>query len=57
MNRALILTLLFFTGFAGCKKKEVAAPAPVVQAVAAPVAPVVEPGMEAENPAEKEGQP
>jgi hypothetical protein len=41
----------------GCKKEQAAAPAPVVQEVAAPVEAPVQPGMEAQNPAEKEGQP
>lgn len=57
MNRNLLLALTALGVFAGCKKQEAAAPPPVIQAVVAPEAPVVQPGMEAENPAEKEGQP
>lgn len=46
------------TGFSlvACKKEQPAPPPPPVE-VAAPVQQQVVPGMEAENPAEKEGRP
>lgn len=46
--------MLAFLG--GCKKEK-AAPPPAPVQVVAPVAAPVQPGMESENPAEKEGQP
>ena len=51
----LIVFLSAASTLVGCKKAEPVAPVQVQQEVTAP-APSVEPGMEAENPAEKEGQ-
>ena len=48
--------LAFLFSVSACKKKE-PPPPPAPVEVAAPVVEVVTPGMEAENPAEKEGQP
>ncbi len=41
---------------AGCKKEQQTAPPPVTPVAAAPAQEQVAPGMEAENPAEKEGE-
>ncbi|MCG3203851.1 MAG: hypothetical protein KCHDKBKB_00528 [Elusimicrobia bacterium] len=52
----LIFSLMAMQCLSACKKEKVAqAPAPVE--VAPPVATPVVPGMEHENPAEKEGMP
>lgn len=58
-TRGALFGLLISLGIlAGCNgKKEAPPPPPSQNQVAAPAAAPVPPGMEAENPAEKEGQP
>lgn len=55
-HQKMIVSGLFLLSLAGCKKED-SAPPPVVTEVTAPVKAVVAPGMELENPAEKEGRP
>lgn len=57
MNRLILALGCLLSGMSvGCKK-EVPPPPPAPVEVVAPVAPPVVPGMETENPAEKEGKP